>query len=67
LVEAVYRAVKQAIILDTPDLPHRSATAAAIALRANLSDVTGLSAAEQALMTEWLDRVSTSSVPTKTA
>ncbi len=57
LVEAVYGAVKRAIIVDTPVIPRRSASAAAVALRANLADVTVLSPAEHTLMMDWLDRL----------
>jgi len=57
LVEAVYGAVKRAIIVDAPVVPLGTATAAAIALRANLSEVTVLHAAERQLMLHWLDRI----------
>ena len=57
LVEAVYGAVKRAIIVDAPVVPLGGAAAAAIALRANLFIVTVLSAAEEALMADWLDRI----------
>jgi len=57
LVDSIYGAVKHAIISDVPVIPLGGTTSAAVALRANLSDVTVLSAAEHALMTEWLDRI----------
>ncbi len=60
LVDSVYAAMKHAIISDVPMIPLDGAPPAAVALRANLSDVTVLSTAEHSLMTEWLDRIASS-------
>jgi AcrR family transcriptional regulator len=57
LVEAVYGTVKRAIIADAAPVPLVHARTAAIALRANLADITVLSPAEHALMVDWLDRI----------
>jgi hypothetical protein len=52
----VYQAVKSAIT-DVPVIPGGDAGTAAVVLRARISDVTVLSAAERDLLTEWLDRI----------
>jgi hypothetical protein len=58
LAEAVYAAVMNSILIDTPADPHDDAArAAAITLHSNLPDLTGLSDAERTLMAEWLERV----------
>lgn len=57
LAPAVYRAVKQAIITDSPAVPNDDAVTAAVALRAGLPAVAVLSPGERALLGELLDRI----------
>jgi hypothetical protein len=57
LADSVYAAVKQAILTDSPVLPHADSTAAAVLLRADLAAISPLSAAERGLLAEWLDRI----------
>lgn len=57
LADSAYAAVKHAIITDVPIAPFGGTAAAAVALRAGLSDVAVLSGAERTLMSEWLDRI----------
>jgi AcrR family transcriptional regulator len=56
LADAMYDAVTRVILTDAPPLPAGDATAAVVALRAVAPALTGLSDAERALLTEWLDR-----------
>ena len=58
LADAMYDAVMQAILTDAPALPEESTTAAAVAFRTLVPDLVTLSAAERALLSEWLDRAS---------
>jgi hypothetical protein len=57
LADSVYQAVKSAIITDVPVMPGGDGGTAAVVLRARISDVTVLSAAERDLLTGWLDRI----------
>ena len=56
LADAMYDAVVQAILNDAPALADETPTAAAVALRTFVPALGMLSAAERALLTEWLDR-----------
>lgn len=47
----------RAIATDVPALPPGDTTAVAVALRTALPSLTRLTAAEQPLMAEWLDRI----------
>jgi AcrR family transcriptional regulator len=58
LADAMYDAVTQAILTDAPALPDEPATAAAVTFRTLVPDLTTLSDAERALLSEWLDRAS---------
>ena len=58
LADAMYDAVMQTILTDAPALPGESATAAAVTFRTLVPDLATLSAAERALLSEWLDRAS---------
>jgi AcrR family transcriptional regulator len=58
LVDAMYDTVMEAILTDAPALPEESTTAAAVTFRTLIPDLTALSDAERALLSEWLDRVS---------
>jgi AcrR family transcriptional regulator len=60
LVDAMYDTVMQTILTDAPALPDESTTAAAVTFRALVPDLATLSDAERALLSEWLDRASTS-------
>jgi len=57
LANSVYNAIKRAIVTEAPVVPSRDRTTAAVALRADLANVSVLSGAERALLTEWLDRI----------
>ena len=56
LADAMYEAVMRSILTDMPTLPADSATAAAVAFRAVAPELTMLTDAERALLSEWLDR-----------
>ncbi len=56
LADSVYQAVKSAIT-DVPVIPGGDGGTGAVVLRARISDVTVLSAAERDLLTGWLDRI----------
>ena len=56
LADTMYDAVVQAILTDAPALAEETPTAAAVALRTFVPALGMLSAAERALLTEWLDR-----------
>jgi AcrR family transcriptional regulator len=56
LAEAMYEAVMRSILTDVPTLPADSAAAAAVAFRAVAPELTVLTDAERALLSEWLDR-----------
>ena len=56
LADSIYAAVKRAIIVDEAAVPS-GLPAVAVTLRAGLSAVHVLSAAELSLLTEWLDRI----------
>lgn len=58
LADAMYDAVMQTILTNAPALPEESTTAAAVTFRTLVPDLTTLSDAERALLSEWLDRVS---------
>jgi hypothetical protein len=60
LADAVYDAVMQTILTNAPALPDESTTAAAVTFRTLVPDLATLSDAERALLSEWLDRASTS-------
>lgn len=59
LADAVYDSVARAILADeaVPDAPGDAVLGAAVALRAAADEQTRLSAAERALLVEWLDRL----------
>lgn len=57
LADAVWDAVIRTIATDMPALPAGDTTAAAVALRTALTELTPLTAAERTLMAEWLDRI----------
>lgn len=57
LADTAYEAVLRAIITNAPDAPAGNTTAAAVALRSDLPNLTVLSEAEAALFAEWLDRI----------
>lgn len=57
LVAALWAAVKRAILVAAPELPAARLGTAAVTLRAQLTDVTSLSASEQRLLADWLDRI----------
>lgn len=59
LADAMYDAVMRAVLTDVPTLPADDATAAAVAFRAVAPDLTVLSDAERALLSEWLGRAGT--------
>jgi AcrR family transcriptional regulator len=56
LADAMYEAVMRSILTDVPTLPADSAAAAAVAFRAVAPELTVLTDAERALLSEWLDR-----------
>ncbi|MHA6618279.1 TetR/AcrR family transcriptional regulator [Pseudonocardia sp. DLS-67] len=56
LADAMYDAVLRSILTDAPALPTDGTTAAGVAFRAVAPTLPGLTDAEQALLTEWLDR-----------
>ncbi|SNT63433.1 transcriptional regulator, TetR family [Streptosporangium subroseum] len=56
LADAMYETVMRSILTDLPTLPTDSATAAAVAFRAVAPELTMLTDAERALLSEWLDR-----------
>jgi hypothetical protein len=56
LADAMYEAVMRSILTDMPTLPEGGATAAAVAFRAVAPELTVLTDAERALLSEWLDR-----------
>jgi AcrR family transcriptional regulator len=58
LADAIYDAVIRTILTDAPALPDEGATAAAVTFRTVVPDLDSLSAAERALLSEWLDRAS---------
>jgi len=58
LADEMYEAVARTILTGAPALPADDVVAAAIAFRALAPRLTGLTPAEQAMLTEWLDRVS---------
>lgn len=64
LADAIYQAVKHAIVTDADDPSSDSShgsvagsVGAAVTLRAGIDDLGALSSAERSLLTEWLDRV----------
>ncbi|MCX7521273.1 helix-turn-helix domain containing protein [Microbacterium sp. STN6] len=57
LADSIYAAIKRAVLTDVDDAPSAGISAAAIALRAGLSETSVLSEAERVLMAEWLDRI----------
>ena len=57
LAGSMYDAVLRQVLTDAPDPAQDRPTAAAIALRAVVARLDALSAAEQRLLAEWLDRV----------
>lgn len=57
VADAVYNALKQAIITKAAAVPDGRTAATAVALRADLPGVSVLSGAERALLAEWLDRI----------
>jgi len=57
LADAAWDAVIRAIAIDLPVLPAGDTAAAAVALRTALPALTTLTAAERALMAEWLDGI----------
>ena len=59
VADAMYDAVRQAILTDAPAHVHAHATTTAkvVAFRIVVANLDGLTDAERALMTEWLDRV----------
>jgi AcrR family transcriptional regulator len=57
LADAAFAAVRAAILTDAPAAGDDGPAAAAIALRARLDRTAALSPGEQALLTEWLDRI----------
>ncbi|MFY0405728.1 TetR/AcrR family transcriptional regulator [Solicola sp. PLA-1-18] len=57
LVDSVYEAVAAAILADGPATDADDVATAAITLRAGLDDVPVLTAAERALLADWLDRI----------
>ncbi|GAA3000426.1 TetR/AcrR family transcriptional regulator [Streptosporangium longisporum] len=57
LADAMYEAMTRSILTDVPALPADDATAAAIAFRAVVPELTMLTDAERTLLSEWLDRV----------
>jgi AcrR family transcriptional regulator len=56
LADAMYDAVLQAILTDTPALTNKTPTAAAVAFRTVVPQLPTLTPAERTLLTEWLDR-----------
>jgi AcrR family transcriptional regulator len=56
LADAMYEAVMRSILTEVPTLPAVSAAAAAVAFRAVAPELTVLTDAERALLSEWLDR-----------
>jgi AcrR family transcriptional regulator len=58
LADAMYDAVMQTILTDAPALPDEPATAAAVTFQTVVPDLTTLTDAERALLSEWLDRAS---------
>lgn len=56
LADAMYEAVIRSILTDAPALPADDATAAAVAFRAFVPELPGLTDTERALLSEWLDR-----------
>lgn len=56
LADAMYEAVMRSILTDAPTLPADSTTAATVAFRAIAPELPTLTAAERALLSEWLDR-----------
>lgn len=60
LADAMYEAVMRVILTDAPVLPAGDATAAAVAFRAFVPELRGLTGTERALLSEWLDRAGTS-------
>jgi hypothetical protein len=60
LADAMYDTVMQTILTNAPALPDESTTAAAVTFRTLVPGLATLSDAERALLSEWLDRASTS-------
>ncbi len=60
LADAMYDAVMQSILTDAPALAGDSTTAAAVAFRTAVPELPGLTGAERALLSEWLDRATDS-------
>jgi AcrR family transcriptional regulator len=56
LADAMWEAVAAAILTGAPDHPDDPTAAAAVAFRTVAPELPGLTAAERALLTEWLDR-----------
>ncbi|GAA0613528.1 TetR/AcrR family transcriptional regulator [Kutzneria viridogrisea] len=56
LADAMYEAVMRSILTDVPTLPSDSATAVTVAFRVLAPKLPMLTAAESALLSEWLDR-----------
>ena len=56
LADAMWSALAAAVLTDTPPAAGSDTTAAAVAFRTVAPDLPGLTAAERALLTEWLDR-----------
>jgi AcrR family transcriptional regulator len=63
LADAMYEAVKRAILTDVPTLPADNAAAAAVTFRAIAPTLTMLTDAERALLAEWLDRANAGPTP----
>jgi AcrR family transcriptional regulator len=56
--DAMYDTLTQTILTDAPALPDEPATAAAVTFQTVVPDLTPLTPAERALLSEWLDRAS---------
>ncbi|XRQ08720.1 TetR/AcrR family transcriptional regulator [Actinomadura welshii] len=56
LADAMYETVMRTVLTDEPALPANGTTAAAVAFRAIAPNLTTLTTAERALLTEWLAR-----------
>lgn len=57
LADAMYDAVRRAILTDVPALAEATATAVAVAFKTLVPNLPTLTDAERALLTDWLDRV----------
>jgi AcrR family transcriptional regulator len=58
LADAMYDAVMRSVLTEAPGLAEGDTVSAAVALRASLPRLAVLSTSEQALLGEWLDRIS---------